>query len=168
MEVTILKEDKVLYTFIHTHTNTNMHVYSMWRWKVLVWSLWHIVGAKACLLRQMGLRGSLFLNFNCNLDQRARSPREGDAKPDNLLEEPYTGSQDSRHFTGHEPLLLLSSCSHQSSISKEGFTPKWKFSHLPTSISQNCRVKLFSLQTISEIHLGQVCFSLVATEIFSL
>lgn len=50
-----------------------------------------------CLLRRMGLRGSLFLKLDCNLDKRARGPREGAANPDKLLEEPCAGSPSGPH-----------------------------------------------------------------------
>lgn len=32
---------------------------------------------RVCLLRRMGLRGSLFLKLDCNLDKRSSGPREG-------------------------------------------------------------------------------------------
>lgn len=50
-----------------------------------------------CLLRRMGLRGSLFLKLDCNLDERASGPGEGDASPDKLLEELRTGSLSEPH-----------------------------------------------------------------------
>lgn len=43
---------------------------------------------ESCLLGRMGLMGSLFLKPDCTLDERARSPWEGAASSDKLLEEP--------------------------------------------------------------------------------
>jgi len=52
---------------------------------------------RVCLFRRMGLKGSLFLKLDCNLDKRASGPREGAANPVKLLEEPYTGSLSEPH-----------------------------------------------------------------------
>lgn len=52
---------------------------------------------RVCLLRRMGLRGSLFLKLDCNLDKRSRGPWKGAANPDSLLEEPHAGSLSEPH-----------------------------------------------------------------------
>lgn len=48
-----------------------------------------------CLFDRMGLMGSLFLRLDCTLDEGARSPWEGAASSDKLLEEPSSAGSPS-------------------------------------------------------------------------